>query len=159
MTLSYLALGSNLRTPQRQLHRAIQQLRKLPRTHVIRIAGFYTSKAWGRKIQPDFCNTVVAIHTSLTPARLLSECQAIEKAQGRIREVKWGARTLDIDIILFGAKKFTTSSLIIPHPQLLHRDFVLTPLLEIAPHIRMPDGQPIAERCLNNNYCKTLKKV
>lgn len=157
MTLSYLALGSNLRMPQRQLHRAIRQLRKLPKTHVIKIASFFTSKAWGRKIQPDFYNTVVAIHTSLTPKALLAECQAIENSQGRIRQLKWGARTIDIDIILYGSKEIKTSNLIIPHPQLLHRDFVLLPLLEIAPDIRMPNGQLISELCLNGEYCSTIK--
>ena len=157
MTLAYLALGSNLRTPRRQLHRAIQQLRKLPKTHVIKVAEFYNSKAWGRKIQPNFCNTVVAIHTSLPPAALLSECQQIERSQGRIRKIKWGARTIDIDVILYGLKTVHTSRLAIPHPQLLHRDFVLTPLLEIAPDCRMPNGQRIADHFLNGNACTTIK--
>lgn len=157
MTLAYLALGSNLQTPRRQLHRAIRQLGKLPKTHVIKVAGFYTSKAWGRKVQPDFCNTVLAIHTMLTPAVLLSECQKIERSQGRIRKLKWGARTLDIDIILYGLKTIHTSRLAIPHPQLLHRDFVLTPLLDIAPECRMPNGHRIADLYSNGNYCTTIK--
>ncbi len=157
MTLAYLALGSNLRSPRRQLHRAIQKLRKLPKTHVIKVADFYTSKAWGRKIQPDFCNTVIAIHTQLAPAALLSECQQIERLQGRIRKVKWGARTIDIDVILYGLKTVRTARLVIPHPQLLHRDFVLTPLLEIAPDCRMPNGQRIADLYTNGNPCTTIK--
>lgn len=157
MTLAYLALGSNLQTPRRQLHRAIRQLGKLPKTHVIKVADFYNSKAWGRKIQPDFCNTIVAIHTSLAPAALLSECQKIERSQGRIRKVKWGARTLDIDIILYGLRTIHTSRLAIPHPRLLYRDFVLTPLLEIAPDCRMPNGQRIADLYSTGNHCMTLK--
>ena len=143
MTRCYLALGSNLQTPERQLRRAIDAIRKLPDISVIRVARFYYGKAWGRKVQPNFCNTVLAIDTSLTPERLLRECQTIEQKHGRLRLVKNGARTLDIDIILYGSKIIDKSTLTIPHPHMLNRDFVLLPLLEIAPDIRMPNGRRI----------------
>lgn len=143
MTVSYLALGSNLNNPQRQLRQAIQHLRKISGIHVHKIAKFYSNQAWGRKAQPGFYNTVVAIHTSLTPDLLLSKCHEIEQLQGRQRRVKWGARTIDVDIILYGMIVFDKPHLIIPHPRMLERDFVLTPLLEIAPMACLPDGSLI----------------
>lgn len=134
MTLCYLALGSNLGTPERQLRCAIQALRKHPQIQLIKYARLYRNKAWGRKMQPAFCNTVVAIQTTLTPEQLLKECQSLEKKQGRYRLVKWGARTLDIDILLYGCKAINKSHLVIPHPFMRLRDFVLIPLQEIAPN-------------------------
>lgn len=127
----YLGLGSNLRSPERQLRRALLALRCLPSTHVIAVANFYFNKAWGRKAQPDYCNTVVALRTSLKPHYFLAKCQEIEKRFGRIRRVRWGARTLDIDILLFGSQKIQSASLVVPHPLFHQREFVLIPLAEV----------------------------
>jgi len=132
MTLCYLALGSNLNSPERQLRQAIEALRSLPLSNLSKVASFYRSKAWGRKLQPPFCNTVVAIHTRLSPQQLLYFCQKIECKQGRVRKVRWGARTLDIDILTYGSQKIKTLDLVIPHPRMHERDFVQIPLLEIA---------------------------
>lgn len=140
MTLCYLGLGSNLNSPERQLRQAINALRQLPDTQLYKIANFYLSKAWGRKAQPHFCNTVVAIKTTMTPQRLLKHCQNIEYQQGRIRKVRWGARTLDIDILLYGSLELNNQTLQIPHPRLHERDFVFIPLLEIAPQPIMING-------------------
>lgn len=137
MNNCFLALGSNLNRPQYQLRRAIATLRKLPRTAVIKVADFYANEAWGRKTQPGFYNTVIQICTSLTPYSLLKHCQQIEINQGRIRRVKWGARTLDIDILLYEQRKLKSPSLKIPHPEILQRDFVLIPLIEIAPNLAL----------------------
>lgn len=131
MTLAYLALGSNLRSPARQLRLAIKALRHLPRTHLLRVADFYYNEAWGRKVQPRFCNTVVAIETSLSPQHLLTLCQGIEQAQGRYRRYQWGARTLDIDILLYGHIRMITPQLTLPHPRMNERDFVRIPLAQI----------------------------
>ncbi|STX29122.1 2-amino-4-hydroxy-6-hydroxymethyldihydropteridinepyrophosphokinase [Legionella beliardensis] len=143
MILCYLALGSNLNSPQRQLQLAIKQLQSLPHTHVKKIATFYKNQAVGRKSQPSFYNTVVEISTTLPPEKLLAKCQEIERKQGRIRRVRWSARTIDIDILLYDNQVIKRPYLVIPHPQLLNRDFVLIPLIEIAPAIRLPNGQPI----------------
>lgn len=145
MIVCYLALGSNLKSPQRQLRRAIDAIRRLPSTEITHIARFYPSKAWGRKVQPSFYNTAVAIRTSLTPEMLLTKCQQIETRQGRCRRIKWGARTLDIDILLYGTRQIKKPKLTIPHPYLLERDFVLIPLLEIAPDLAMPNGYKISQ--------------
>ncbi|WP_131783028.1 2-amino-4-hydroxy-6-hydroxymethyldihydropteridine diphosphokinase [Legionella gresilensis] len=148
MIKCYLALGSNLNSPERQLRLAIKHLQALPNSYVIKVAPFYANKAWGRKSQPKFYNTVVALLTTLPPEKLLVACQAIENKQGRVRRVKWGARTLDIDILLYDKKTIKKPSLTIPHPFLLYRDFVLNPLLKIAPFVCLPNGLPI---------CKVIK--
>ncbi|WP_028389503.1 2-amino-4-hydroxy-6-hydroxymethyldihydropteridine diphosphokinase [Legionella fairfieldensis] len=136
MILCYLGLGSNLKGPERQLRQAIAALRRLPRSRLVKVAGFHKSKAWGRKAQPDYCNTVVALYTSLAPCQLLDYCQQIEHRQGRIRKLKWGARTIDIDILLFGNQNINLIDLKVPHPRLNQRNFVLIPLLEIAPNLQ-----------------------
>lgn len=132
MTICYLGLGSNLRSPERQIRQAIQQLRTLPKTTVIQISALYFNQAVGRRTQPPYCNCVVKIQTSQTPISLLNLCQAIEKKQQRVRKIRWGARTLDIDILLYGNKKIHQHRLIIPHPRMHERDFVQIPLLSIA---------------------------
>ena len=134
MITSYIALGSNLKTPTRQLHLGIAAIRNIPNTCVLAVAPFYLNKAIGRKAQPNYCNTVVKIRTSLTPHQLLAQCQRIEKKQGRVRRVKWGARTLDLDIILYGTQRINTPTLTIPHPRLSERDFVYIPLSQIIVH-------------------------
>lgn len=144
MIISYLALGSNLKTPSRQLHLAIHALRRAPGIHVLTIAPFYSNKAVGRRSQPDFCNTVIKIMTTLTAQQLLLSCQKIEKKQGRIRRTKWAARTLDIDILFYGSQVIQTPSLIIPHPELIKRDFVTIPLLQICPEITLANGRLLA---------------
>jgi len=131
MIRCYLALGSNLKSPQRQLRQAIQRIRRTSRIHVLQTASLYKTPAWGRKNQPFFYNTVLAIGTTLAPHALLKTCLAIEAQQGRQRKVKWGARTLDIDLIFYGDKQIKTPSLIVPHPRWFERDFVLLPLEEL----------------------------
>lgn len=146
MTRVYLGLGSNLRSPQRQLRLAITAIRQLPLTGLIKVARFYHNPAHGRKSQPRFSNTVVAIDTKLPPLRLLHLCHKIEKNQGRCRDLKWGARTLDIDILLYGQLIKKTFKLKIPHPLMKERDFVCIPLSEIAPQIPLFNEQ-VKGRC------------
>nr|MBA3537069.1 2-amino-4-hydroxy-6-hydroxymethyldihydropteridine diphosphokinase [Tatlockia sp.] len=102
MIRCYLGLGSNLNSPERQLRKALEALRLLPQSNIIKVAAFYRSKAWGRKAQPHFANTVVAINTNLRPQRLLHLCQQIELKQGRVRKARYGSRTIDIDILFYG---------------------------------------------------------
>jgi 2-amino-4-hydroxy-6-hydroxymethyldihydropteridine diphosphokinase len=138
MNLCYLSLGSNQDYPERQIRLAIKAIRTIPYTVVIKISKLYWNKAWGLHGQQDFCNSVVEITTLLTPSVLLHFCKKIEKKQGRIRKRRWGPRTLDIDIILFGNRNIRTKNLTIPHPYMLKRDFVIIPLLEINPCIQLP---------------------
>lgn len=95
------------------------------------MARFYPNQAVGRKNQPLFFNTVIAITTTLPPTELLTRCLAIEKKQQRVRKIKWGARTLDIDILFYGQQVIKSKQLIIPHPRWQERDFVMKPLEEI----------------------------
>lgn len=137
MNRCYLSLGSNQKFPERQLRHAIAALKNIPHTSVRRVSSLYWTKAWGIHAQQDFCNIVVAINTLLTPLALLKQCQKIETKQGRVRKKNWGPRTLDIDIILYGTRIINIPKLTIPHPYFLMRDFVLQPLFEINPDIKL----------------------
>jgi 2-amino-4-hydroxy-6-hydroxymethyldihydropteridine diphosphokinase len=138
MNVCYIALGSNQKFPERQIRQAIEAIKKLPSTSVLSVSKIYKTKAWGIQVQQDFYNAVVELATLLTPSLLLSLCQKIETNQGRIRKKHWGPRTLDVDIILYGNRTIKTNILTIPHPYMMFRDFVLTPLLEINPRIHLP---------------------
>ena len=126
-----MGLGSNQKSPERQIKQAIKAIKALPKTAITQQSNVYWNKAWGLNKQPDFCNAVVEISTSLCPSLLLAYCQHIETNQGRIRKKRWGPRTLDIDIILYGCRTIQTQNLTIPHPHMLSRDFVLIPLAQI----------------------------
>ncbi len=138
MNLCYLGLGSNQKFPERQIRQAIKSISNMPSTSVTRISSLYWNQAWGLQVQQDFCNAIVEITTLLSPSMLLNCCKKIETNQGRIRKKPWGPRTLDIDIILYGNRSINTKKLKIPHPYMQSRDFVLFPLLEINPNIKLP---------------------
>ena len=147
MTVCYLGLGSNLNSPKRHIHLAFQALKALPQTQILDISSLYQSAPAGVTGQPQYCNAVVAIKTRLPADKLLKHCQRIETAHGRVRKKRWGSRTLDIDLLLYGQHTFHTPDLIIPHPRLHVRDFMLTPLLELWPGAHLPDGTLLAS-CL-----------
>lgn len=128
MNYCYLGLGSNLKSPERQIRRALKALKTLPKTSIQQVAPLYFNQAWGRKSMPDYCNTVVAIRTTLPPLSLLKRCQHLEHLQGRQRKIRYGARTLDIDILLYQNRTMHHPKLILPHPHIAERDFVLVPL-------------------------------
>jgi 2-amino-4-hydroxy-6-hydroxymethyldihydropteridine diphosphokinase len=129
--LCALGLGSNLRSPERQIRQALRALRQIPRSSLLKHSTLYFNKAIGLRAQPQFCNAVALLATTLPPLELLHHCQKIEHQQGRVRKKRWGARTLDIDILLYGDYQCQTPTLIIPHPLLTQRDFVLIPLREL----------------------------
>ena len=145
MILAYLGLGANLNDPLAQLHFAIEQLDQHTQISLSACSSMYASKPMGPQDQPDYVNAVVGITTSLPPEALLDVCQAIETAAGRVRGRRWGARTLDIDILLYGQQVCNTPRLCIPHLGIEQREFVLIPLTEIAPQLRLPNGTPIAQ--------------
>lgn len=137
MNRCYLGLGSNQNVPERQIRQAIKEIRAFPSTSVTNVSSLYWSSAWGLHAQQDFCNAVIEILTALPPLILLKYCKKIESRHGRIRIKHWGPRTLDIDILLYDDRTIQTKDLIIPHPHMLTRDFVLNPLFEIAPNISL----------------------
>lgn len=141
MTTTYIALGSNLNDPANQLRSALAALCALPDCLLEATSSAYRSAAVGPGEQPDYLNAVVKMTTSLRPAQLLATIQAIENDQGRTRNQRWQARTLDLDILLFGQQSIDTSALQVPHPRMAERNFVLYPLAEIAgEQLVLPSG-------------------
>jgi 2-amino-4-hydroxy-6-hydroxymethyldihydropteridine diphosphokinase len=132
MTTAYIALGSNMNHPTRQLQRAISAMADLPDSQVEAISPVYRSSAVGPGKQDDYLNAVCSLTTGLSPTALLDQLQGLENLQGRIRTVRWGARTLDLDILLYGDRCVGTARLTIPHPEMQKRHFVLYPLADIA---------------------------
>lgn len=128
----YIGLGSNLSDPLEQLNLAVATLNKHQAISNLKVSSFYKSKPMGPQDQPDYINAVAAFDTELMPEQLLDELQKIEQCQGRIRDKRWGARTLDLDILLFGDETINTARLTIPHYGLRERNFVLYPLAEIV---------------------------
>ncbi|WP_373602860.1 2-amino-4-hydroxy-6-hydroxymethyldihydropteridine diphosphokinase [Aggregatibacter sp. HMT-949] len=145
MAIAYIALGSNLHTPLEQLKRALNALAQLPQTQLMAVSSFYRSKPLGPQDQPDYLNAVVEISTALSPLALLDELQRIENEQGRVRLRRWGERTLDLDILLYGDEIIQTERLTVPHYDMHNREFVIVPLAEIAPNLILPNGQKLTE--------------
>lgn len=135
---AYVALGSNLGEPRKQLAQARVALERIPETELVRASGDYRSAPLGPQDQPDYVNAVVALRTTLDAESLLTAMQGIEDAQGRQRSVRWGPRTLDLDLLLYGDGIYRTSRLTLPHPEMHCRAFVLVPLAEIAPSLVIP---------------------
>ena len=146
---AWIGLGSNLGEPLEQLRRAVAALAALPGTRLACVSPAYRSEAMqlpGQPLQaqPDYLNAVAGIDTALPALDLLDAMQAIEQAQGRTRERRWGARTLDLDLLLYGDETLDSPRLQVPHPGLRERRFVLQPLGDLAPGLRLPDGTAIA---------------
>lgn len=144
----YIGLGSNLEHPRRQLQRAIEALEQLPDTNLIAVSSWYRSAPVGPAGQPDYLNAVARLETTLDPESLLNALQGIEQQQGRQRGERWAARTLDLDILLFGEHIIKTPRLQIPHAQMGDRNFVLVPLAELAGKELMIPGNGVLEEAL-----------
>lgn len=144
---AYIGLGSNLEQPRQQVAQAIEALREFPASQLLHASSLYISKPWGEGVadQPDYINAVVCLQTQLDPNTLLKELLALEKRHGRVRTQRYGARTLDCDLLLYGNEQIATQTLIVPHPHITSRAFVLLPLLEIDPKITLPSGKPIQD--------------
>jgi 2-amino-4-hydroxy-6-hydroxymethyldihydropteridine diphosphokinase len=146
MTIAYIAVGSNMSDPVSQAKLALESLKTLPKSEFMQTSSLYSSTPMGPQDQPDYINAVVCIQTELTPLQLLDCTQAIEQEQGRVRkEERWGPRTLDLDILLFGNEVLDSERLTIPHYGMKEREFVLYPLAEIAPNLSLPDGTELQD--------------
>jgi len=141
--VAYIGLGSNLSDPVMQLHRAVTALKGLDKSRVVDVSSFYRSRPMGPQDQPDYLNAVVRLETDLDPEALLDALQGIEQDQGRVRERHWGARTLDLDILLYGDEVITDKRLTVPHAGLHEREFVIYPLYELAPELVIPGLGPL----------------
>lgn len=143
---AYIALGSNLERPLQQLQNACAALAALAECRFNQVSSWYRSKAIGPGEQPDYINAVCSINTRLDAHSLLHEMQSIENNQGRIRRQRWAARTLDLDLLLYGSECINTPDLQVPHPRLHERNFVLYPLFEIAPGLVINTGAALPKR-------------
>jgi len=140
---AFIGLGSNLGQPVRQVREALTELGDLPQTRVIAHSALYGSKALGPPGQDDYVNAVAALQTTLGSQALLEALQAVEHRHGRIRGERWGPRTLDLDILLYGRERIDSPRLKIPHPQMHRRPFVLIPLHDLAPDLDLPGLGPL----------------
>ena len=147
MTLAYVGIGSNLGEPKAQVSRAFDELARLPRTRLAGRSSLYRTAPLGHAPQPDFINAVAELDTELGAEELLRELQAIENRHGRTRSFANAPRTLDLDLLLYGHASLNGPGLVVPHPRMHERAFVLQPLLEIAPGAHIP-GRGAASACL-----------
>ena len=141
---AYLGLGSNLGDKRGMLIQALERLDAMPGLRVVARSGFYRTPPWGDTNQDWFLNAAVAVETTLAPHDLLAACLAVERALGRVRERKWGPRTIDIDVLVYEGRTVQEPDLVLPHPHLMERAFVLKPLIEIAPDLEI-GGVAIAQ--------------
>ncbi|EOY5738893.1 2-amino-4-hydroxy-6-hydroxymethyldihydropteridine diphosphokinase [Enterobacter ludwigii] len=141
MTLAYIAIGSNLASPLEQVNAAVQALGEIPQSRIVAVSSFYRTPPLGPQDQPDYLNAAVVLDTALDADTLLDNTQRIELQQGRVRKAeRWGPRTLDLDIMLFGHEVINTPRLTVPHYDMKNRGFMLWPLFDVAPDLIFPDG-------------------
>ena len=141
--LAYIGLGSNLNNPKQQIKDALIALNSTQDVKVVALSSLYQSKPIDDSKQPDYINAICQVDTHLTALELLYVCQGIETKQHRVREKKWGARTIDLDIILYGVQVVASKQLIIPHPEMMNRPFVLIPLSELESDLKVPVLGPL----------------
>ncbi len=141
---AYIGFGSNLGNSQQHVNQAMGELNQYPGIRVQKQSAWYQSQAIGPS-QPDYINGAALINTSLTPENLLDALQTIEQQHDRIRTERWGPRTLDLDLLLFNDTSIQSERLTVPHKEIANRSFVLKPLLDINPELRLPDGRLVAD--------------
>lgn len=142
---AYLGLGANLGERLDTLQQAVDLLGGEPGVRPDASSRVWETDPVGGPPQPDYLNVVLRVETDLTPFGLLDVCQRVERALGREREVRWGPRTIDIDLLLFGDQQLNVPLLTVPHLRMTSRAFVLLPLLELDPEIRSPDGTRLVD--------------
>ena len=144
-TVCYIGLGSNLDDPAEQVERAFQFLRAVPEIRLLSRSSLYASGAIGPVDQPDYVNAVAKISTTLDARALLRVLKKIEQLRGRKRGVRWGPRVIDLDLLVFGNQEIDELNLKVPHPGISERNFVLLPLMEVAPGLVVPGLGRVAD--------------
>ncbi len=137
---AFLALGSNLGNRLTMLQEAADELRQIPGVHLTASSRVWETDPVGGPPQDAFLNAALELETKLDPLDLLAEVQRVESTLGRTREIRWGPRTIDIDILLLDARTIDEPTLTVPHPRMRERAFVIMPLLELLPDPVLPDG-------------------
>lgn len=148
-TRAYLGLGANLGDPVQMLIEAVHALSAVDGITVSRCSSLYRTSPVGKTDQPDFINMVVRVETTLPPEQIMTRLLDIERRLGRVRTDRWGPRTIDIDLLVYGQSTIETESLTVPHPRMLSRRFVLVPLMEIAPDLKVPGTSKSLQEFLN----------
>ena len=159
MSICYIGLGSNLGDSIAYLDNAIDSLNSSQNINHLSVSSFYRSKPHGPQDQPDYINAVARFETSLDPHALLSLLQKIENNNNRQRNgERWGARTLDLDLLLYGNVVIDTETLTVPHPYICERSFVLYPLQELKPDLCFPNGKMLSE-CIATLVAEKLELI
>lgn len=142
----FIGVGSNLADPEQQIRHAVLALKSIENTQFIQSSSLYFSRPMGPQDQPDYMNAVVELSTNLSPLALLDQLQKIETQAGRVRKGdRWGARILDLDIIIFADQVINSQRLIVPHYGMKEREFVLIPLAEITTNYLLPSGENVSK--------------
>jgi 2-amino-4-hydroxy-6-hydroxymethyldihydropteridine diphosphokinase len=142
---AFLGLGSNVGDRLAHLQSAVDRLAAERRIRVDAVSSVYETAPVGGPPQEPFFNLALRVATTASPRGLLRACQRAEQAGGRVRTVRWGPRTLDVDILLYDDRRIATSRLVVPHPRLIERPFALVPLIEVAPGAALPDGRSLVQ--------------
>lgn len=137
MRKALIGIGSNIGDRKAHIETAVEALNHIPSVKVLRMSSLYETSPWGYVNQGNFYNGVIEVETSLSPNGLLGVCLGIEAGVGRIREIKNGPRILDLDLLLYEGTESTTAELTLPHPRMFERDFVLIPLKELYPEMKV----------------------
>lgn len=161
MAIVYLSLGSNLGDREANIRNALNSLAQYPNIHLEKVSSFYETAPVGNIDQPDFINAVARIETDVSPMEIFYTCMEIECEMGRVRNLKWETRVIDIDILLYDNVTVHTSELTVPHPRMMERAFVMAPLAEIAPDIKLPGGKTPGEILiiLKDQHVRKLAEV
>jgi len=156
--LAYIGLGSNLNNPKAQIEKALSAINRAEEVSLKEVSSFYESRPLLDMPGPNYINAVCGVETSLSAIDLLDVCQSIEDDQKRVREVKWGSRTIDLDILLYEHQVISNERLSIPHPEIANRAFVLVPLHEIDKEIKVPLLGPV-KKLVDRINTDDLKKL
>ena len=143
MTRVFLGLGANLGDRLANLKQAVGLLNERPGIEVLRSSRVYETEPEGGPPQPKFLNAVIEVDTRLQPRKLLEACRSVEDALGRVRHERWGPRPIDIDILIYGKREIEEPDLVIPHPRMHDRGFVLAPLMELNANPQLPGGRSV----------------
>ena len=159
MSIVYLSLGGNIGDVEQNFIKALNLLNSADGCEVLSVSSIYKTKPVGLVEQPDFLNICVKLYTKMQPLDTLNICKQIENELGRVRESKWGPRTIDIDILLYDNQIVNSDELAIPHSQMLERAFVLIPLAEIEPELILPSNQKVkdAAKLIGNQEVSLIK--
>jgi 2-amino-4-hydroxy-6-hydroxymethyldihydropteridine diphosphokinase len=142
-TRAWLGLGGNLGDPRAAMATALQGLDASDRVRVVAVSSLYSTPPWGRPDQPDFVNAVAEVATSLDARGLLDLCLETERSLKRVRAERWGPRLIDMDVLVFGNERIDEDGLVVPHPRMAERAFVMVPLAEISAELDV-QGRPAA---------------